>query len=277
MKKWILGVLALGMTAPSFAQELPQPSPTSTIQQRIGLTDISVNYSRPSANGRTIFGDLVPFDELWRTGANSSTKISFSTPVIIDGKTVDAGEYAFFTIPSQESWTLILSKQTALWGISGYDKNEDVLRLEVAPEKSDFDETFSIGFKNLSKDGGLIAIEWSNVAVSLPIEVDSDGQSAKNVSQALSTANRAYRNAAEYYSGTGDHNKAMATIDLALELDGTSWYTNWVKAEIMQAAGKTKEAKKQGDKAIALGQAHYDSIDQPFNYRAGIEKDMKKW
>ena len=140
---------------------------------------------------------------------------------------------------------MVLSKQTSLWGVTGYDKNEDVLRIVIVPEKSDLDETFSIGFKNLSKDGGVIAIEWSNVAISFPIEVDSEGQSAKNVSQALSTANRAYRNAAEFYSGTGDHIKAMATIDLALELDGTSWYTYWVKAEIMQAAGKTKEAKKQ--------------------------------
>jgi len=115
MKKWILGILALSITVPSFAQELPQPSPTSTVQQRIGLTDITVNYSRPSANGRTIFGDLVPYDQLWRTGANSSTKISFSNAVIIEGKTVDAGEYALFTVPNKESWTLILSKQTSLW------------------------------------------------------------------------------------------------------------------------------------------------------------------
>ena len=277
MKKWILGILALSITVPSFAQELPQPSPTSTVQQRIGLTDITVNYSRPSANGRTIFGDLVPYDQLWRTGANSSTKISFSNAVIIEGQTVDAGEYALFTVPNKESWTLILSKQTSLWGVTGYDKNEDVLRFGIVPEKSDFDETFSIGFKNLSKDGGTMAIEWSNVAISFPIEVDSEGQSAKNVSQALSTANRAYRNAAEFYSGTGDHNKAMATIDLALELDGTSWYTYWVKAEIMQAAGKTKEAKKQGAVALSKGQAYYDSMGQAFNYRAGIEKDMKKW
>ena len=151
MKKWILGILALSITVPSFAQELPQPSPTSTVQQRIGLTDITVNYSRPSANGRTIFGDLVPYDQLWRTGANSSTKISFSNAVIIEGKTVDAGEYALFTVPNKESWTVVLSKQTSLWGVTGYDKNEDVLRIVIVPEKSDLDETFSIGFKNLSK------------------------------------------------------------------------------------------------------------------------------
>ena len=277
MKKWILSVLAIGMTAPCFAQELPQPSPTSTVQQRIGLTDVSVNYSRPSVNGRDIFGDLVPYDQLWRTGANGATKISFSNPVIIEGRNVDAGEYALFTIPNKESWTLILSKQSTLWGIDGYDKKEDIMRIAIVPEKSDFDETFSIGFKNLSKDGGKVVLEWSNVAVSLPIEVDSEGQSAENVSQALSTANRAYRNAARYYSETGDHNKAMVTIDLAIELDGKSWYTNWIKAEILQAAGKTKEAKKQGNVAIDIGQSYYDSIGKPFHYRADLEKNMKKW
>lgn len=277
MKQWMLSVLALGFATSAVGQELPQPSPTSTVSQRVGLTDISVTYSRPSAKGRTIFGDLVPYNQVWRTGANACTKVSFSSKVMVDGKSVDAGEYALFTIPGKDSWTVILSNQTSLWGSSGYNESGDVLRIMSMPKKSDFDETFAIGFENLSTDGASLVMEWANTEVAIPITVDSKGQSEKNVAQALADANRSYRNAADFYSGNGDHENAIATIDMAIQLDPNNWYTNWVKAEILHAAGKNKEAKKQGKAAIDMGQAYYDSRSMPFTYREGLEKDMKKW
>ena len=116
MKNWILGLAALAFTLPANAQELPQPSPTSTVDQRIGLTDFSITYSRPAARDRAIFGDLVPYNEVWRTGANACVILSASTDFTMNGNAVSAGEYALFTIPGETEWTVILSTQTDLWG-----------------------------------------------------------------------------------------------------------------------------------------------------------------
>ena len=269
MKNWILGLAALALTLPANAQELPQPSPTSTIDQRIGLTDFSITYSRPATRGRTIFGDLVPYNQVWRTGANRCVILNASTDFTMNGNAVIAGEYALFTIPGETEWTIILSTQTDLWGSTGYSQDNDVVRVTAPAAKGDFDESFTIGFKSLSTTGGELVLEWADAEVSVNLGVDSDGESGKKVDKALSDAKRAYRNAANYYSGQGDHEKALASIEIALQLDPEYWYTNWVKAKILYAAGDTKAALKQGEKAMDMG--------APDSYRTGYEKEMKGW
>lgn len=269
MRKWIVGALALSLSLSASAQELPQPSPTSTVDQRIGLTDFSITYSRPATRGRAIFGDLVPYNEVWRTGANACVKFNASTDFTLNGDAVPAGEYALFTIPGEQEWTIILSSQTNLWGNTGYTQESDVLRTTVPATTGDFDESFTMSFKALSTTGGELVLEWATTEVSVNLGVDSEGESGKNVAKALSDAKRAYRNAANYYSGQGDHEKALATIETALQLDPEYWYTNWVKAKILYAAGDTKAALKQGKKAMDLG--------APDSYRAGYEKEMKGW
>lgn len=269
MRKWIVGALALSLSLSASAQELPQPSPTSTVDQRIGLTDFSITYSRPATRGRAIFGDLVPYNEIWRTGANACVKFNASTDFTLNGDAVPAGEYALFTIPGEQEWTIILSSQTNLWGNTGYTQESDVLRTTVPATTGDFDESFTMSFKALSTTGGELVLEWATTEVSVNLGVDSDGESGKNVAKAISDAKRAYRNAANYYSGQGDHEKALATIETALQLDPEYWYTNWVKAKILYAAGDTKAALKQGKKAMDMG--------APDSYRAGYEKEMKGW
>lgn len=269
MKNWILGLAALALTLPANAQELPQPSPTTTVNQRIGLTDFSITYSRPATRGRTIFGDLVPYNQVWRTGANACVKFSASTDFSFNGDDVSAGEYALFTIPGETEWTIILSTQTSLWGNTGYTQDNDVLRVTAPLTEGDFDESFTMGFKALNTSGGGLVLEWANTEVNINLEVDSEGESGKNVAKALADAKRAYRNAANYYSGQGDHEKALATIEIALQLDPEYWYTNWVKAKILYAAGDTKAALKQGEKAMGMG--------APDSYRAGYEIEMKGW
>jgi tetratricopeptide (TPR) repeat protein len=269
MKNWILGLAALALTLPANAQELPQPSPTSTIDQRIGLTDFSITYSRPATRGRSLFGDLVPYNQVWRTGANRCVILNASTDFTMNGNAVIAGEYALFTIPGETEWTIILSTQTDLWGSTGYSQDNDVVRVTAPAAKGDFDESFTIGFKSLSTTGGELVLEWADAEVSVNLGVDSDGESGKNIERALSDAKRAYRNAANYYSGQGDHEKALASIEIALQLDPEYWYTNWVKAKILYAAGDTKAALKQGKKAMDMG--------APDSYRTGYEKEMKGW
>ncbi len=269
MRKWIVGALALSLSWSASAQELPQPSPTSTVDQRIGLTDFSITYSRPATRGRAIFGDLVPYNEVWRTGANACVKFNASTDFTLNGDAVPAGEYALFTIPGEQEWTIILSSQTNLWGNTGYTQESDVLRTTVPATTGDFDESFTMSFKSLNTSGGELVLEWADTEVSINLGVDSEGESGKNVEKALSDAKSAYRNAANYYSGQGDHEKALATIGTALQLDPEYWYTNWVKAKILYAAGDTKAALKQGKKAMDMG--------APDSYRAGYEKEMKGW
>lgn len=277
MRKWIVGAFALSLTFSATAQELPQPSPTATLMQRVGLTDFKITYSRPSTKGRTIFGDLVPYGQVWRTGANGCTKFSASTDFTMGGESIPAGTYALFSIPGEKEWTIIVSTQTDLWGNSGYDESSDVARFVVVPSESDFDESFAIEFDAFTSNGATLKLEWASTEVSIPIGVDAAAQSAKNVAQAISDAKRSYRNAADFYSGQGEHTKALEMINTALELDPTNWYTNWVKAEILAAAGETKDAKKQGAKAIEMGQKAYDAMNRTFTYRAGLEKDMNSW
>lgn len=279
MKKLLLSAATVLMSVSGSlnAQELPQMSPSATVEQRIGLTDLEVVYSRPAARGREIFGDLVPYDQVWRTGANSCTKFTTSSQIEFGGKKLKPGTYALFTIPGQESWMIIVSNQTDLWGNTGYTSESDVLRVKAPALKSDFDENFTISFKNVGKEKGQLSLEWGEVEVQVNIDVDTDSQSAKNVAQALAQANTSYRNAADYYSGKGEHEKALETIDLALKLDPNNWYTNWVKAEILHNAGKNKDAVKQGQKALNMGQEFYDSRGMKFDYRAGLEKEMENW
>lgn len=274
-KSFVAAAILVGFGAMS--QELPQPSPRSAVEQRVGLTDFEIIYSRPAAKGRTIFGDLVPYNQVWRTGANSCTKFNVSGNITIAGQELSAGDYALFTIPGEKEWTIIISNQTNLWGNSGYSEDGDIVRVNVPASTGDFDENFTIEFKNISTSGADIALEWADVEVMIPVAVDSESQSAKNVARALAEANSSYRNAASYYSGKGQHDKALETIEFAVKLDPNNWYTQWVKAEILYAAGKTKDAKAQGKKAIDMGQEYYDSVGQSFNYRAGLEKDMENW
>ncbi len=269
MKKILLGAVTLCLWLDAVAQELPQPSPSASVSQRIGLTDFKVEYSRPAVRGRSIFGDLVPFNQVWRTGANAAVQFNASTDFIFGGEAVKAGNYALFTIPNENTWTIILSNQTDLWGNSGYTKERDVARIEATPSSSTFTESFSIGFGDLSTSGGNLVLEWADVAVSVAIGVDADAASSKNIETALSQAKRAYRNAADFYSKQGNHEKAIAAIETALMLDPDYWYTNWIKAKILFAAGNSKAALKQGKKAMDMG--------APDSYRARYEKEMKGW
>ena len=168
----------------------------------------------------------------------------------MNGISAGAGEYALFTIPGPDTWTIILSTQTNLWGSTGYTEENDVLRVKAPVIAGDFDENFTMSFESVNTEGGKLVLEWSNIEVEVDLGVDSDGESGKNVAKALADAKRAYRNAANYYSGQGDHEKALATIEIALQLDPDYWYTNWVKAKILYASGNTRAGLKQRWKAM---------------------------
>ena len=276
MRKLTFLFISMIATAGLMAQEMPQPSPAASVMQRVGLTDITVDYSRPGVKGRTIFGDLVPYGELWRTGANAATKVTVSTDVMIGDQTLKAGSYSLFTIPTETEWTIIFNKNTDLWGTGGYTQREDALRMRLAPEEGAMTERFGISIENMTDNSADMVIAWDKTRVVIPIKVEVEKQSQANIDKALNDAWRAYRNAAEYYSKKGDYEKAVAYIDQSLAMNN-NWYSNWIKAEILMAKGDKKDAKKQGKMAIEMGQAVYDERGQDFTYRAGLEKEMKEW
>lgn len=275
MKRTALLLLGAAMSLNMVAQDLPQPSPSAEVKQRVGLTDITINYSRPGVKGREIWGGVVPMGSLWRTGANKATAITFSTDVKVGGTTVPAGSYSFFSIPGAENWTLILNKNTELWGADGYSQDMDVVRVTAKPMKSDFTERLSIGVEEFSDNAGVIRTEWENMAIDLPFEVEVDAQAEKNIAAALAATPdwRTYRNAANYYNQKGIMPaKALEYITKSVELKGDNWYSHWLHGQILASNGKYKEAIKAGEKSIEVGKAQ-----EGFNYTEAIGADIAKW
>lgn len=169
----VLFLLALPVTAQERGNEEPRASPNALVGQTIGTTDVTVTYGRPSVRDRDIFGALVPFDEVWRTGANEPTTITLSSDVRIEGQPVEAGTYAFFTIPGEEVWTVVLNSDAAQWGAMNHDESKDVLRIEVTPEPAPASEMMTFSFEGVSETEGELVLHWAETRVPVTISVGS--------------------------------------------------------------------------------------------------------
>lgn len=233
----------------------PQPSPLGKVEQKVGLTDCSIEYSRPSMKGRTIFGDLVPYGQMWRTGANASTKLSFSDDVKIKGTTIPAGTYALFTIPGQDEWTIIIHKNLSYWGTGGddYKTDEDLVRFTVKPVKYGATvETLTMNFTNLSATGCDIELVWENTQISFGLEVSYDEKVMKQIEEAMTISPSTYYAAARYYfDNDKDINKALEWVNKALE-GGEKYWIMRQKALILAKMGNYKEAIVAAERSNAL-------------------------
>lgn len=248
--KFSISLVALFLLATvGFAQQIPMPqaSPSARISQKVGLTDVTVDYSRPSTKGRKIFGELVPFGEVWRTGANGATILTFSTDVSIAGTKVPAGSYALYSIPGKKEWKLILSKNTNLWGSIGYSADEDLLRFSATPSKTSKKyETFEITFNNLKDNSADLSLKWEQTRVDFKIttEVDPIVMSAiqKEVIDAKTTDPSLLYQAANYYfTNKKDMDQAYSWIKQSTEQDPKYW-TMHLRAKIELALGLKSEA-----------------------------------
>lgn len=279
MKKLFLSLLGTALCLPAFSQELPQPSPSSMVSQRVGLTDITVKYSRPSRKDRKIFGELVPAGKLWRTGANANTTIEFSSEVMIDGETLAAGIYSIFTIPNMEEWIVIFNKNSELSGTNGYSEEEDAMRITVPVKKSNIVETFTIGFNNVTGVSTDLMLGWENQMVNVPIKVNSMELAMENIKVALEKTEKdklwgVYRNSANFYLQNNMLPEAEKMIAKSIELKNDSWYSYWVQGQILAANGKNKEAVKSGEMAIKTGKK---ASGDDFGYTEMINKDIAAW
>ncbi len=251
-------LFALILINTSRAQQIrtPAPSPSATFEQRVGLTDITINYSRPGIKGRTIFGDLIPYDKLWRTGANMATKVEFSDDVKIEGKELKAGSYALFTIPGRDKWTIIFNTNWNQGGIGQYKESEDVLRVSVNPEKmAEKIETFTLDINDITDTGAKLWILWENTAVPVQIDADVDAIVMADIERALDPASDAgnYFAAASYYYNTNrDLDQALEWINKSIDLGNTRYWVVHLKANILKKKGDCAAAIKAAEQSKTL-------------------------
>jgi hypothetical protein len=235
-------------------QELKVPtlSPITEVSQEVGLTQIKLSYSRPSAKGRKVFGGLVPYNEVWRTGANASTKLTFTEDVKIHGNALKAGTYALYTIPGETEWTVIIHTNTRHRSIAGdvYKPVEDAFRFKVTPRKtSNFVETFTIGFSDITTSSANVVVSWENTEIKFRIDFDVDAQVDRQIPQlATFLTGMSHQNeflAAEYYlHNNKDLTKADAWIVAAMEKSPKNARYGLLRAKILAKAGKRDDALK---------------------------------
>ncbi len=256
MKKVVAAAIAVFSLIVTQAQlKTPAPSPTQTIKQDFALSSIELSYSRPGMKGRKIFGDLVPFGKVWRTGANNATTVSFGEDVTIGGKKVAAGKYGLLTIPDKNSWTVIITKQLDVTSPAAYKQDQDVVRIMAEPMKIAGDplENFTIQFANVKPATCDIQLMWDKTYVSLPVTVDVETKVMAQIDQQMNKDNRPYYNAALYYMDNGkDLNQALAWFDKAVEMQPDAYWIHHQRANCLAKLGKKEEAKTAAEKSKAL-------------------------
>ena len=255
MKNLIAPLVAMSFLASGLAAqeakkiEFPQPSPAASVKEKVGVTDVSVEYSRPSARERKIFGGLVPYGQVWRTGANAATKITFGGDVKLGGTAVPAGSYALFTIPGENEWTVILSKVTDEWGSYAYNEKDDQARVKVKPvAMAEPLETMTIGLQDMRAGKANLVIAWEKTKVPVPIDTDLVAKVKPQIEAAMAgSGEKPYFPAAMfYYENDLDMNLAKEWIEAASKKQPDAVWITYRKGLIL---------KKAGDKAGAMAAA----------------------
>lgn len=255
--------------------KMPAPSPTQKIKQDFGLGTIDLSYSRPSKKGRKIFGDLVPFGKVWRTGANAATIIKFTDAVTIGGNKVDTGSYSFYTVPNVDSWEIILNKNTGNWGASGYDEKDDVLRFRIAPEKTKgLTETFTIQFENIQPESCDMVLYWEKTKVTVPIKSNIRDRIRTNIETAMQGDKKPNWQAAQFYNEYDNNPKKALEYTNAAVKDNPKAYWIWLyKAKLEHSLGRDKEAKESSDKSLELARA--EKNDDYVKMNLELQKKLK--
>ncbi len=265
-------MLAFTATIKSQSLNYPQPSPSSSVMQVVGITEVSVEYSSPGVKGRTIWGDLVPYDKVWRTGANMATEISFSTDVKINGSDLAAGDYSLWTIPGKTEWSVMFNSKTNISG-GAYDRANDVLTVKIKPETGEFRERMTFLIENNTNDAADIVLHWEKLRVVLKMEVSTQQmvvkEAAKEVEETWSTS----FNAANYHLGENiDLEKGLDYAVISTTIKEVYWNLR-VKAQLEAKLGKKDAAIKTMTKAIELGNAMENA---PFDFER-MKKMLAEW
>lgn len=253
---------SLLIAASAFAQDqqiqFPQASQRHYFKQRVGLTDVEVDYSRPNKNNREVFGSLVPYGKVWRTGANATTKIKFSDAVKLGGKDIPAGEYVLFTIPNQNDWTVIVYKDTKVQSAGDYKQENDVARIVTKPGSTPKAvESFTIELTDVKGASANLNFLWDTTRAAVQLTTDDIDQVSTQLDAVAKSgtppdARTAYQAASFYYDNNKDMNQAAKWIDTALEKNQDAYFMHFRRAQIQQRLGNKKEASASAQKTIEL-------------------------
>ncbi|MGJ5640650.1 DUF2911 domain-containing protein [Formosa sp. S-31] len=267
MKTLKLAFIAFLVTLGVQAQiKTPQPSPFSKMEQKVGLTDVVLEYSRPGMRGRKVFGDLVPYGATWRTGANNNTKITFSTDVTIDGKTLKAGSYAIYTIPNKTSWEVLFYSDVTNWGLP---QNWDASKVALKTSAKVYDiseniETFTMTFDDLTNDSAVLGILWEKTYVGVKFDVPTDAMVGKDIERAMNgpSANDYFASAVYYYQSGKDINQAQEWVDKSIAMSDNPAFWQYRQQSLIHAKAGDKKgaiaaAKKSLEGAKAAGNNDY--------------------
>jgi hypothetical protein len=276
MKKTLLGsacAALLLLSVPAAAQmQLPAASPAASVKQTVGLTDVSVEYSSPAVKGRPIWGALVPWEQPWRTGANASTKVTFTRDVTFGGKPVPAGTYALVTFPGQQGWTVALNKELGLFGGGKtYDAKLDVAKVPAKTSAIPHRERLTFLFADTTEEGTSLDLEWEKLRVSVPVKVDTTAHVKASIAEGMDATWRAPASAARYMLEKKDYASALKFADTSVGVKST-WFNQWTRAEALAGLNRTAEAKKAAQTAWDLG-----NKDPGFFFRGAVSKALKEW
>lgn len=292
-KLLFFGLFLCGLYSLS-AQELPRISPTGTLIQKVGLVEVRITYGRPSVRGRKgdIWGELVPFGQLWRTGANEATRFSVSEDVTLNGKALSAGTYALFTIPrKREDWDVILTTDTASWGTDGYDPEHEVLRIRAEGDKSckPVVETLRFSVEDIDETSAQIVLHWEKRSCRFRLETDTHAQAMKNIRNAIAALDKenpqpddwkVYARSAEYYvqevtQNDADKRKtAMEWVEEGLEIHQKHYLLYWLKARLLAQKTDFSGAIDYARKAIRIGVGHQGN---GFESQERIRRFIRSW
>ena len=256
MKKIFLFAAASYLFLSGDAQQLttPQPSPTANIKQNFALSNIEISYSRPGVKGRKIFGDLVPYGKVWRTGANNATTITFGEEVTVGGKKVAPGKYGLLTIPGQSEWTFIITKQLDVTSPAAYKEDQDVVRVKAQPATLPFSiETMMISIDNIKSNSCEVSLAWDNVYANFTVTSDVDSKVMQQIKSNMENDNRPYYAAAFYYiENNKDLNKAVEWLDKAFAQTPDGYWIQYQKARALKMLGKKADAVAASNKSLDL-------------------------
>lgn len=262
MKKLIAAVfISISFINTSSAQlKTPMPSPNATISQGFGIAKIEVTYSRPSVKGRKVFGELVEYNKLWRTGANAPTRFKIDHEINFGGKTLPIGEYSIFSIPNPKEWEIVVNKDPEKKNVFEYKKEDDVLRITIpAQQIASKIETFTISFADITDSTCNFQLMWENTLVSIPLKINCKAEVFQQISEVMSKDSKPYYSAANYYMDNGgDLNQALTWYKKAAEINPKAYWVLFGQAKAELKLGKKAEAIKSAEKSIELAKADND-------------------
>jgi tetratricopeptide (TPR) repeat protein len=271
-----LAFLAAATPSQQARLQTPAASPAASVSHTIGTTAVVIDYHRPGVKGRKIWGELVPFGEVWRAGANEATTIRFDDPVKVDGKDVPAGTYAFFALPTKDKWTLILNKTAKQWGAYAYDAKEDQLRFDVQPKAVEATEWLTYTIDPAGAESATVHLRWEKLDVAFTVAVDVKGLVLARMDKAVTDAKpddwRTLYQVASYYNEI-DHDlpRALEMADEANRI-AESFSTLELKARLLQKLKKKDQAIPALEKAIELAKGK-----APQEYIDGLAKVLAEW